>query len=80
MYRPLSLSHAVCSALPGNYDDKDLRSDAVVPPPPLHVRSFAQYETLRFRVGAIQRRLHEANLSEEGTSFDMMVKCDAEIR
>lgn len=75
---PLSL--AVCSALPGNYDDKDLRSDTVVPPPPLQVRSFAQYETLRFRVGAIQRRLHEANLNEEGTSFDMMVKCDGEIR
>ncbi|KWU43826.1 hypothetical protein RHOSPDRAFT_34626 [Rhodotorula sp. JG-1b] len=78
--RPVLAGQNICSALPGNYDDKDLRSDAVVPPPPLHVRSFAQYETLRFRVGAIQRRLHEANLSEEGTSFDMMVKCDGEIR
>lgn len=78
--RPVLASQNICSALPGNYDDKDLRSDAVVPPPPLHVRSFAQYETLRFRVGAIQRRLHEANLSEGETSFDMMVKCDGEIR
>ncbi|GAA5862110.1 hypothetical protein JCM3774_006178 [Rhodotorula dairenensis] len=78
--RPVLASQNVCSALPGNFDDKDLRNDAVVSPPPLHVRSFAQYETLRFRVGAIQRRLHEANLSEGETSFDMMVKCDGEIR
>ncbi|GAA5956837.1 hypothetical protein JCM8115_003836 [Rhodotorula mucilaginosa] len=78
--RPVLAGQNICSALPGNYDDKDLRSDTVVPPPPLQVRSFAQYETLRFRVGAIQRRLHEANLNEEGTSFDMMVKCDGEIR
>lgn len=70
----------VCSGFPGNFDDKDLRSDAVTTPPPPHVRSYAQYETLRFRVGAIQRRLHEAGLSEDGTYHEMMVRCDAEIR
>ncbi|GAA5990395.1 hypothetical protein JCM10908_007351 [Rhodotorula pacifica] len=78
--RPVLAGQNVCSALPGNYDDKDLRSDSIVPPPPLHVRSFAQYEALRFRVGAIQRRLHEANLSQEGTSYEMMIQCDGEIR
>lgn len=52
----------------------------IVPPPPLRVRSFAQYETLRFRVGAIQRRLHEAALSDDGSFYEVMKRCDAEVR
>ena len=30
--------------MPGNYDDKDLRSDAIVPPQPPSVRTITCYE------------------------------------
>lgn len=88
--------------MPGNFDDKDLRGDAIVPPQPPSVRTITCYEvrplpltaccqcavdspvvlsqTLRFRVGMVQRAFHEEVILDPSYEYSTVLKNDTELR
>ncbi|BGP43243.1 hypothetical protein JCM10449v2_007271 [Rhodotorula kratochvilovae] len=78
--RPVLPMHLVSCAMPGNFDDKDLRPDAIVPPQPHGVRTIAAYETLRFRVGMVQRSFHDHVILDPSYEYSTVLKNDTEMR
>ncbi|GAA6051431.1 hypothetical protein JCM3770_000517 [Rhodotorula araucariae] len=78
--RPVLPMHLVSCAMPGNFDDKDLRSDAIVPPHPAGLRTIAAYETLRFRVGMVQRSFHDDVILDPSYEYSTVLKNDTEMR
>ncbi|GAA5891712.1 hypothetical protein JCM8208_007379 [Rhodotorula glutinis] len=79
-HSPVLPLHLVSCSMPGNYDDKDLRSDAIVPPQPPSVRTITCYETLRFRVGMVQRAFHETVILDPSYEYSTVLKNDTELR
>ncbi|KAL7341204.1 Proteophosphoglycan ppg4 [Rhodotorula toruloides] len=78
--RPVLPLHLVDCAFPGNFDDRDLRGDAIVPPQPHSVRTIASYEVVRFKTGAIQRQYHEQVVLDPEYEYATVLKHDADLR
>ncbi|GAA6015457.1 hypothetical protein JCM10207_008601 [Rhodosporidiobolus poonsookiae] len=78
--RPVLPLHLVECALPGNLDDKDLLPDRLATPHPPNIRTLAAYETLRFRVGAIQRQFHDQVILDPNYDYKTVLKLDTEMR
>ncbi|GAA5842687.1 hypothetical protein JCM3766R1_005752 [Sporobolomyces carnicolor] len=78
--RPVLPMHLVDCAFPGNYHDQDLSPDGLSSPAPSNVRTIAAYETLRFRVGMIQRAFHDTVVLDPSYTYATVMHCDAEMR
>ncbi|GAA5827814.1 hypothetical protein JCM11251_007684 [Rhodosporidiobolus azoricus] len=78
--RPVLPLHLVECALPGNYEDKDLSPTSLTAPQPRSTRTITAYETLRFRVGAVQRAFHENVILDPGFAYTSVLKHDTEMR
>ncbi|GAA6060818.1 hypothetical protein JCM10212_000591 [Sporobolomyces blumeae] len=78
--RPVLPMHLVDSDFPGNYNDQDLSLDKFSAPAPSHVRTISAYETLRFRVGMIQRTYHDTVVLDPSYTYSTVMHCDAEMR
>ncbi|GAA6007552.1 hypothetical protein JCM11491_004204 [Sporobolomyces phaffii] len=78
--RPVLPMHLVDSAFPGNYNDQDLTPDALTAPAPSNVRTISAYETLRFRVGMIQRAFHDTVVLDPSYTYADVLHCDTEMR
>ncbi|GAA5895676.1 hypothetical protein JCM6882_000366 [Rhodosporidiobolus microsporus] len=78
--RPVLPLHLVECALPGNYEDKDLSATSLTSPQPSSTRTITAYETLRFRLGAVQRAFHENVILDPGFAYSSVLKHDTELR
>ncbi|GAA5964165.1 hypothetical protein JCM3765_005360 [Sporobolomyces pararoseus] len=78
--RPVLPMHLVDCAFPGNYNDQDLTPDGLAAPAPAKVRTISAYETLRFRVGMIQRAFHDTVVLDPSYTYATVMHCDTEMR
>ncbi|GAA5979261.1 hypothetical protein JCM11641_001975 [Rhodosporidiobolus odoratus] len=78
--RPVMPLPLVDCSMPGNFSDNDLLPDAITSPQPTNVRTISAYETLRFRVGIIQRRYHDQIVLEPGYDYSTVLQLDADLR
>ncbi|GAA5903307.1 fungal specific transcription factor domain-containing protein [Sporobolomyces salmoneus] len=78
--RPVLPMHLVDCSFPGNYNDQDLSPDGLTNPAPSDVRTIAAYETLRFRVGMIQRAFHDTVVLDPSYTYATVMHCDTEMR
>ncbi|GAA5877963.1 hypothetical protein JCM16303_002795 [Sporobolomyces ruberrimus] len=78
--RPVLPMHLVDCAFPGNYNDQDLTPDVLSPAAPPNVRTISAYETLRFRVGMIQRAFHDTVVLDPSYTYTTVLHCDTEMR
>ncbi|GAA5933487.1 hypothetical protein JCM1841_001329 [Sporobolomyces salmonicolor] len=78
--RPTLPVYLIECAMPGNFDDRNLRPDKISTPAPPSVRTIATYETVRFRVGIIQREYHDTVVLDPNYAYSSVLKCDTEMR
>ncbi|GAA5930704.1 fungal specific transcription factor domain-containing protein [Sporobolomyces koalae] len=78
--RPVLPMQYVDSAFPGNFHDHELTPDVFCAPHPSNVRTIFAYETLRFRVGSIQRAFHDTVVLDPSYTYANVLDCDTKMR